>query len=78
LIVGGVVIVEIKSVPRLKALHQRQLVSYLRSTELRVGLLMNFNVTLLKNGLKRIVVQRGLREHRELRGHRDRTVDRYL
>jgi GxxExxY protein len=56
LIVGGAVIVEIKSVPRLKPLHQRQLISYLRSTDLRVGLLMNFNVTVLKNGLKRVVV----------------------
>ncbi len=56
LIVANVVIVEIKTVPRVKPLHQRQLISYLRSTELRVGLLMNFNVSILKNGLKRVVI----------------------
>lgn len=55
LIVAGVVIVEIKSVSKLKTVHRRQVVSYLRATGLRVGLLMNFNTTILKNGLRRIV-----------------------
>ena len=55
LIVEQVVIVEIKTVPRIKQLHRRQLVSYLRSTGLPVGLLMNFNTTILKNGLARVV-----------------------
>jgi len=55
LIVAGIVIVEIKAVPRLKVLHQRQVVSYLRATELKVGLLMNFNARTLSDGLKRVV-----------------------
>ena len=55
LIVEGVVLVEIKAVPRLRHLHEKQVLSYLKTTGLRVGLLMNFNSTLLKNGLKRIV-----------------------
>jgi len=55
LIVEGVVLVEIKAVPRLKQLHEMQTLSYLKTTGLRVGLLMNFNSALLKNGLKRIV-----------------------
>jgi GxxExxY protein len=56
LIVERIVIVEIKSVPRLKPIHRRQLISYLRSADLKVGLLMNFNTNILKNGLKRVVV----------------------
>lgn len=55
LIIEGVVLVEIKAVPRLKQLHEMQVLSYLKTTGLRVGLLMNFNSTLLKRGLKRIV-----------------------
>jgi GxxExxY protein len=54
LIVANVVIVEIKSVPKLKLLHRRQLVSYLRTTGLKVGLLMNFNSVTLKSGLQRV------------------------
>jgi len=54
LIVANTVIVEIKSVPKLKLLHRRQLVSYLRTTGLKVGLLMNFNSVTLKSGLQRV------------------------
>jgi GxxExxY protein len=43
LIVEDAVLVEIKAVSRLKQLHHRQVVSYLKTTGLRVGLLMNFN-----------------------------------
>jgi len=56
LIVGGAVIVEIKSVARLDPLFQAKLISYLRTTGLRAGLLVNFNSELLKDGLKRIVL----------------------
>jgi GxxExxY protein len=56
LIVDGVVLVEIKTVSKLKKLHELQVVSYLKTTGLRVGLLMNFNSVLLKHGLRRIVV----------------------
>jgi GxxExxY protein len=56
LIVEGVVLVEIKAVSRLKKLHVSQVISYLKTTDLRVGLLMNFNSTLFKDGLRRIVL----------------------
>jgi GxxExxY protein len=56
LIVEGVVLVEIKAVPQQRQLHVLQVVSYLKSTDLRVGLLMNFNTSRLKDGLRRIVI----------------------
>jgi GxxExxY protein len=58
LIVERVVIVELKAVPKLRQLHRRQLVSYLRSTGLKVGLLMNFNTVALKDGLTRVVYEK--------------------
>ena len=56
LIVEGIVLVEIKTVPRLRPVHQAQVLSYLKTTGLRVGILMNFNVGILKHGLRRIVL----------------------
>jgi GxxExxY protein len=56
LIVEGLVVVELKSVQRLDDVHYSQLVSYLRTMHLRAGLLMNFRVPLLHQGLKRIIV----------------------
>jgi GxxExxY protein len=56
LVVGGVVLVELKAVPRLRPFHQRQVISYLRTTGLRIGLLMNFNAALLKDGIQRVVL----------------------
>jgi GxxExxY protein len=56
LIVAGVVLVEVKTVSKLKKLHESQVVSYLKTTGLRVGLLMNFNSVLFKHGLRRIAV----------------------
>jgi GxxExxY protein len=55
LIVEGTVLVELKAVPRLRPLHQYQVRSYLRTTGLPVGLLLNFNAPLLKDGMQRIV-----------------------
>jgi GxxExxY protein len=55
LVVAGIVIVAIKSVARLKTIHKRQIVSYLRTTGLKVGLLMNFNSLRLVDGLVRVV-----------------------
>jgi GxxExxY protein len=55
LIVAGTVLVELKAVPRLRPLHQYQVRSYLRTTGLPVGLLLNFNAALLKDGMQRIV-----------------------
>ena len=49
-------ILEIKSVERLNPVHAAQVLSYLAISKIRVGLLMNFNVPVLKDGLKRIVL----------------------
>ena len=49
-------VVEIKSVDRLAPIHEAQLMTYLRLSKTRVGLLVNFNVHLLKDGIKRLVV----------------------
>jgi GxxExxY protein len=48
------VIVEIKSVENIADVHLKQVSTYLKLTELKLGLLINFNVVLLKNGIKRI------------------------
>lgn len=55
LVAEGKLIVELKAVSRLEAIHQSQVVSYLQATGLRAGLLVNFNTPLLRDGLKRIV-----------------------
>ena len=49
-------IVEVKSVETLLPVHQAQLLTYLKLTKNRLGRLLNFNVPLLKNGIKRIVL----------------------
>ena len=55
LIVADKVIVEIKSVEALAPVHKKQLLTYLRLMNLRLGLLLNFNVELMKNGIQRVV-----------------------
>ncbi len=55
LIVEDEIIVEIKAIEQLLPIHEAQLLSYLRLAKKRVGLLINFHVPVLKNGLKRIV-----------------------
>ncbi|HEV7993826.1 MAG TPA: GxxExxY protein [Gemmatimonadaceae bacterium] len=55
LLVERCVIVEVKSVERLAPLHQKQLLTYLRLTDLRVGLLLNFGAETMKEGVKRVV-----------------------
>ena len=55
LMVERKVIVEVKSVEALNDLHLAQTLTYLRLSECKVGLLINFNVSLLKNGFRRIV-----------------------
>ncbi|HSZ86413.1 MAG TPA: GxxExxY protein [Puia sp.] len=55
LIVENKVIVEIKSIDSLAPVHYKQLLTYLNLTGMKVGLLINFNEELLKNGIKRIV-----------------------
>lgn len=55
LLVEGLVIVELKTVERLEPIHEAQLLTYLRMRGLWLGLLMNFNTPVLKQGLKRLV-----------------------
>jgi GxxExxY protein len=55
LIVENSVVVELKAISRLEPIHESQVVSYLSATKLQVGLLINFNSVLLKQGIKRIV-----------------------
>jgi GxxExxY protein len=49
------VILELKAVEQLHPIHSAQLLSYLKATGLRLGLLINFNVPVLKDGIKRLV-----------------------
>ncbi len=49
-------IVEIKSVETLLPIHQAQILTYMRLARIPIGLLMNFNVTKLQNGIKRFVL----------------------
>ncbi len=55
LLVGGRLLVEVKSVERLSGAHAKQLLTYLRLTKQPVGLLINFGGETLKEGLRRIV-----------------------
>ena len=55
LLVDGNIIIEIKSIETILALHKAQLLSYLRLTGLHLGFLMNFNVPIFKDGIRRIV-----------------------
>jgi GxxExxY protein len=55
LVVDNRVIVELKSCEGLNAVHRAQLICYLQITGLKVGLLINFNVAILTNGVKRVI-----------------------
>jgi iron complex transport system substrate-binding protein len=55
LLVEHSVIVEVKSLDRLAAVHRKQLLTYLRLTNLRVGLLLNFGAETMKDGIRRVV-----------------------
>ena len=56
LLVAGQLILELKSVESLAPVHYAQLLSYLNVTNLRIGLLINFNVPELRLGIKRVVL----------------------
>ena len=60
LVVGGLVGVEVKSIEAIAPIHEAQLLTYLRLGGWHVGLLINFNVVVLKHGIRRRVL--GLRE----------------
>lgn len=55
LLVEDSIVVELKSVEELKPIHYKQLLTYLKLTEKRVGLLINFNVNDFQNGIKRVI-----------------------
>ena len=55
LVIEGKLIIEIKSVEALVDIHLAQVLTYLRIGGFKIGLLINFNTTILKNGIKRVV-----------------------
>jgi GxxExxY protein len=54
-VVGGILVVELKSVDKLEPIHTAQLLTYLRLSNLWLGLLINFNVPVLREGVRRVV-----------------------
>lgn len=56
LVIENQVVVEIKAVDQLHSVHRAQLLSYVRSAHLHVGLLINFNGEMIKGNVKRVVV----------------------
>jgi len=55
LLVDGAIIVEVKAIERLERVRRAQLLSYLKQSKLKLGLLINFNVKWLQDGIKRVV-----------------------
>lgn len=58
-VVSDRIVVEIKSVERLTGVHRAQMLTYLRVTGRELGLIFNFNEEVLRQGIKRVVLQRG-------------------
>ena len=56
ILVENELIVELKSVDEIKGIHQAQLLTYMKLSGVKIGLLINFNVTKLKEGIKRFVL----------------------
>jgi GxxExxY protein len=56
IMVERILIIELKSVESLQPIHEAQLLTYMKLAHIRIGLLINFNAKLLKNGIKRIVL----------------------
>ena len=56
LLVDNTLIVELKAMEQLLPIHEAQLITYLKLTGIRLGLLINFNVSKLKDGIKRIIL----------------------
>lgn len=54
LLVDGLIIVELKAVNNSEPIHKAQLLNYLKLSHLKLGLLINFNVPLIRNGIKRM------------------------
>ncbi len=73
MLVGGRLIIEIKSVERLAPVHGKQLLTYLRLTHQPLGLLMNFGAATFREGLKRVVNGHHDFASSRLRVHQDNT-----
>ncbi len=56
LLVAEKLIIELKSVEEITGIHQAQILTYMKLSEVKIGLLINFNVTILKTGIKRFVL----------------------
>ena len=54
-VVNDLVVLELKAVDQIQPIHSAQLLTYLKLSNLKLGILINFNVTVLKSGIKRIV-----------------------
>lgn len=55
-LVGGLVVVELKAVEKILPIHQAQLLTYLKLLNLKLGLILDFNVPMLKDGIKRLAL----------------------
>ncbi|MFC1858964.1 GxxExxY protein [Thermodesulfobacteriota bacterium] len=56
ILIDDKIIVELKSVEKLLPIHQAQLLTYMKLSHIKIGLLINFNVRFIKNGIKRMVL----------------------
>lgn len=55
-LIGGLVVVELKAIKAFEPIHEAQMITYLRLTNCKLGLLLNFHTTLMKKGIKRIAL----------------------
>ncbi len=55
MVINNILVLELKSVEQISSVHKKQLLTYLKLMDKRLGLLINFNVDLIKNGITRIV-----------------------
>ena len=55
-IIENNIILELKTVDRILPIHKAQLLTYLKLTSIKLGIIINFNVKLLKNGIKRVIL----------------------
>ncbi|MEO1288067.1 MAG: GxxExxY protein [Chloroflexota bacterium] len=56
ILVDGCLIIELKAVEKLSPVHKAQVISYIKATQLELGLLINFNESVLKAGIKRVIL----------------------
>ncbi len=69
LVVEKEVVLELKSIEAFSPVHEAVMLTYLRLSGYRIGLLINFNVTILKDGIRRFVFEPGDQEKNLHRGH---------